>query len=453
MSTPVRLGIFGSYNASSQGDLAILAGMLTQIEEHFPAAEVTVFAFDPAFIQAALTPRYPFLRAVAARPGLPSTASERPHARPAAASPHPQATRGITRVLQTWPWMHDGALVARYNHFWRQQLRRLRSLDLLLIGGGGLLVDLYAKWPIYPLLYVLLARRARIPVMFYAVGVGPIATWRGKFYFSLALNLSQGVTVRDRRSLAQARKLLFQPEGKLQLAADPAFALRNAVQPTAHAPSSARGRRNHPQIGLTTAALYRPGNWPIADPRRYHRYVRHMADLVASLTNRLAAKVVLFATNCPQDLHTAKDILRQARPQILRGEATLFSPCTLSDISSLLSTLDLVIGTRLHSLILALVHEVPALGLAYQDKVTALYEELQMPELVFPIQPFLGTDEEAFASLLDDLLAQTQALLDHPAVYSERFAPRVHALRDAAQKSILMAANLIAKAPSKSFRA
>jgi len=439
MSAALRFGIFGSYNASSQGDLAILESILSQITARFPSAEITVFAFSPHFVQQALASRPFHVRVTAAHPSA-EHAQPRRHPRQLSTSPPPAAKKqkSVKAWFASWPLLYDAFLLFRHASFWLQLFRRLRTLDVLLIGGGGLLVDLYPTWPLYPLLYTFLARLARTPVTFYAVGMGPVRSLRGKVYFAAALNLSQGISVRDGRSFVQARRLLFHPE-KLIHAADPAFTL--AVPQLAHPKN--RKTSTHPRVGISTVALYRPGDWPTPDAARYTLYIRRMADLVTAVANTLSAKVILFSTNCPKDLHTAHDIFRLAQPFIQERKIEIFPSCALRDLSAFLPTLDLVVGTRLHSLILALLHNVPILALSYQDKVAALCEDLDASDLVFSLQDLINEDKAASRHSQQQILAKITALLNNREAYRTRATSWLEVQRKAADKNMEMVAEVL----------
>jgi len=63
MKRPLRIGIFGSYDDSSHGDLAILEGMIAQLQQAFPEARFTVFASSPMFVAQTLRGRFPSLEA------------------------------------------------------------------------------------------------------------------------------------------------------------------------------------------------------------------------------------------------------------------------------------------------------------------------------------------------------------------------------------------------------
>ncbi|NPA06651.1 MAG: hypothetical protein GXO54_04520 [Chloroflexi bacterium] len=431
-----RIGIFGSYDTASQGDLAILWGILTQIQRRFPQAQFTVFALDPSAVTQAIHGRFDAIQVVPARPGTVHSAAIRVSR--GGAKPNPSRARKLRSQLASLPWLYDVILVLRYLRFWQRLREYLRDLDLLLIGGGGLLVDLYARWPIYPLLYTWLARATNTRVMFYAVGVGPIHTTRGRWYFRWAVQHSQGITVRDRYSYEQARQILGIAPPRLVQAADPAFVLK-PVRPTP------REERNRPRIGVSTVAIYRPPTWPKADPVRYQTYIQRMATLVAQIANRYQAHVILFSTNCPQDLLAAEDIQRTARPLLQRGTLDIFPTCNLDKLfTALYPNLDLVLGTRLHSLILALIHHIPIVALAYQEKVMALGEELELQEITFPLEPLTDPNAPSSDTTQEAILAAVETVWKQRDVYHVRVRAGVQRMRQAAERSVTMLAKILA---------
>jgi len=446
MRSKVRVGIFGSYDASSQGDLAILEGILAQLVQRLPGSSATVFAFASAFIQRRLEGRFSEVEVVPGRPGhrsSPESASEAPR-QTARKGFLAWAVRKGKGVATRWSLLYDLYLLSRHWRFWVAQFRRVQSLDVLLIGGGGLVADLYPKWPIYPLLYVALARLARTPVMFYAVGVGPLRRLRGKIYFTLALNLSHKVTVRDHRSFVRARKLLLDSR-KLHQTADPAFYLSAedlAVESQAVALSFSHSQ---PRVGVSTVSLYRPGHWPVAAPELYARYTQQMALLVAEMCNTFSAEVVLFSTNCPQDILTAQDILQAALPRIQRGRAEVLSSCELPVLSRLFPTLDAVVGTRMHSLILSAVYRVPCVALAYQEKVEALCESLNMATFSFPIKRFLQQDDASAAGYRQEVLAKVRDILRRPAYHRALVETGVRGMRACLDRDFQLLLDILQK--------
>ncbi len=430
MMAPWNIGIFGSYNAVSQGDLALLEGILHQWQRAQVAVRFTVFAFDPAFVRDSLrASSWSETTVVPAHPLAP---------RPPRADAAQPATKASSEPPRRLPaWVYDSVLLTRYSAFWRQQRKRLQTLDILLIGGGGLLVDLYPRWPIYPLVYAGLARSVGVPVMFYGVGAGPINTARGRRYLTWALRLSQGVTVRDAPSLQVVRALGRVPP--VSLAADPALALPPVgpgAAPRALCPTS-------PCVGINALPLFRPGHWPIADAVRYRRYVRRMAILIADLLEQHEmATIVLLSTNCPKDWVALREIRRQL-PARLASRVTLLADCRLETLRAQMASLDLVVGTRLHTALLAAVEGTPIVGLAYQPKVAAFFEALGLAEALFPVEPLLVPSDEPFAAMRLLWRQRIAEYLSAPGALRTLLAARVAALRERAQRSVVEALTIL----------
>ncbi|GEM_PF-5464566 len=429
MKTRPHIGIFGSYDVTSKGDLAILKSILAQLKEALPQGSTfTVFATAPRAVQEVIEPEFPAARV------LPSRPSAEP---PQGSTSHPQNTSGLLgrlkRLVANTPILYDPLVLALHRRFWRQTFREIKNLDLLIIGGGGLLVDLYRRWPIYPLIFTAMAKAARTPVMFYAVGAGPIKHLRGRIYFSLAVNLSQAITVRDSRSFHVARKMLLN-KSKLHLAADPAFCL--------YQPHKTKGEGT-PQIGISAVAIFRPGDWPTPNQRLYEAYTARMAELVKALTATLPVQITFFSTNCPQDLLTAADILKKAN--LPEERASLFADCSLSGLRDFLPKMDLVIGTRLHSLILSAASGVPIIALSYQEKVETCCRDMGVADLVFPLSRLIQGEEKVFAAMVEEITEKVGAILQGGSAQRERFVELATQMCFKAKKSAQIARSLLRK--------
>ena len=108
----------------------------------------------------------------------------------------------------------------------------LRDSDLLLSGGGSLLQDTTsARSLLYYLWIARMARRAGKPVMFYAQGMGPLHRPISRLLVRLTANRAAFLTVRDEPS-AQLLKAIGVTNPRLEVTADPAFALTPAPEET-----------------------------------------------------------------------------------------------------------------------------------------------------------------------------------------------------------------------------
>jgi len=429
MRTKPHIGIFGSYDVTSKGDLAILKSILTQLQETLPQSTTfTIFATAPQAVREIVKSEFPEVRVLPSRPRAGVARSNTDHTQGSTT-----LTGKLKRVASNIPIIYDPLVLTLHPRFWLQTLREVKNLDLLIIGGGGLLVDLYPRWPIYPLLFTAMAKLAHTPVMFYAVGAGPIKHFRGKIYFTIATNLSQAITVRDTRSFRTVQKMLVNKR-KLHLAADPAFCLR---QPQKRKTKS----KEKPQIAISTVAIFRPGDWPTPNQRLYEIYTTRMAELAKTLADTLPAQITFFSTNCPQDLLTAADILKKV--PLPEEHISLLSDCSLNGVCNFLPNTDLVIGTRLHSMILSAACGVPIIALSYQEKVETCCKDMGIADLVFPLNRLILGKEDDFRATLEEIVQNAQAILQNENAERERFTELAKQMCVKAKKSAQIALSLL----------
>lgn len=309
-SRPARIGISGSYGGMNLGDEAILEGIVGQIRASVPA-EITVFSRNPTDTLA----RHAIERAVPVR----------------------------TRTR-------------------REIAPEIERLDLLVLGGGGILYDRDAETYLRE---VSVARELGVPVMLYAISAGPLTTAASIRAVATALNAVDVITVRDR--LAQR---LLEDVGvtrEIHLTADPAFLLER-VPLTEDAL-----RHEGVEIGrhLVGFSVREPGPAaPDIDPDEYYALLANAADFVIE---RYDADVVFVAmeTTDVQHSHGVVAHMRNAeRAEVLRRR---YSP---GEILDLMGHFEFVVGMRLHFLIFAALRGTPFAALPYASKVSGLLEDL-----------------------------------------------------------------------------
>jgi polysaccharide pyruvyl transferase CsaB len=245
--------------------------------------------------------------------------------------------------------------------------RILAGLDLLILGGGGILYDADADMYLRP---VFLAFEAGTPVMVYAVSAGPLADSSVRSRVRDALNRAEAITVRDRHTLQ-----LFEEIGvdrEIRLTADPAVLLE--AEPLALS-DILRTEAIDPDLRLVGFSVREPGPAaPELNVDHYHRLVANAADF---MIDRLDAEVVFFPlerrTFDVQHSHGIVSRMSHAqRATVLKGE---YTP---GQIVSLLKHFEFTVGMRLHFLILSALAGLPFIALPYATKVTGFLEELRV---------------------------------------------------------------------------
>ena len=309
-----RIGISGSYGGLNLGDEAILEGVLMRLRATVDA-EVTVFSRNAA------------------------------------------DTRARVDVDQVVP-VRD---LTR-----KEAAPEIRKLDLLVLGGGGILYDGEAETYLRE---VFLAHEAGVPVVLYAISAGPLTTATSRRAVRDALNASPTtvVTVRDRLAYRLLEDVGVTRD--IHLVADPAFLLEPAsLAAGALEAEGVRGGRD-----LVGFSVREPGPAaPDIDPDAYHALLANTADF---MVDRYDADVVFVPMERGDVRHSHAVVAHMQnadRVEVLRRR---YSP---GQILALMDRFEFVVGMRLHFLIFATLRGTPFAPLPYAAKVTGLLEDLEI---------------------------------------------------------------------------
>ncbi|MFD1322577.1 polysaccharide pyruvyl transferase family protein [Micromonospora sonneratiae] len=354
-----RIGVLGSYGGRNLGDEAILTGLLADLRARRPDAEILVF------------------------------------------SRNPEHTRSS----------HPGVLVAPWDGVSRAvSAETLARLDLLVLGGGGILYDSEAR---RYLRLVLAAQERAMPVITYAVGVGPLTEALDCSMVQDTLTAATEVTVRDEES-----KIVLEEAGvtrSVTVTADPALLL----EPEDFTVAMLREEGVPPGRRLVGISVREPGRAAEhLDVGGYHRLLAQVGDF---LVNRLDASV-LFVPMERDDIRHAHGVLSNMtaaeQGRILHGD---YRP---GQLLGLMPHFDMVVGMRLHFLIFAAMSGIPCLPLPYAGKVFDFAQQIGVPAL-------RGVEREVEGPLL----AEVDRLWDERAARITDTTRRVATLRERAENT------------------
>lgn len=243
----------------------------------------------------------------------------------------------------------------------------IRSLDLLILGGGGILFDGEATAFVRPLLA---AESAGVPTMTWAVGAGPLRNPEERLIVRTALAKAHVVSVRDTSS-----RLLLEDLGLLQdvhIVPDPAMLL----EPETFGPELLQREGIDPSARWIGMSVREQGPAaPDLDVSRYHELLANTVDYVVE---RMEANVV-FVPMERQDRQLAHGVASRVRNVervvILKGD---YSP---RQLRGLMTHMQFAIGMRLHFLIFAASAIVPFVALPYGPKVSEFAASVGMPRV------------------------------------------------------------------------
>lgn len=312
-----RVGITGSYGGLNLGDEAILQSIVAQLRRDLPAVEITVFSRD-------------------------AEDTRRRHG-----VEHSLPVRRMSRA---------------------EVVPEVERLDLLILGGGGILYDADARTYLRE---VAVANEKGVPVMLYAIGAGPLKDPAVQSVVRETLAQVRVITVRERSAQHALEEAGVHRE--MQVTADPALLLKPEPLPRGLLRQEGLDGRRRRLIGMS---VREPGvAAPDLDGRAYHALLANAADF---MVDRFDADIVLVPMERSvldtQHSHAViSQMLRAQRATVLKGEYTS------GQLLSLMGRFSFVVGMRLHFLIFAALQGVPFVALPYAGKVRGFLEDLQLP--------------------------------------------------------------------------
>jgi polysaccharide pyruvyl transferase WcaK-like protein len=197
------------------------------------------------------------------------------------------------------------------------------------------------------------------PVVGFNVGVLPPTTIPGRLLMRASLKTHDRVFARFREDLRVLEGIGL--GSRSEVSADSALLM----------PPTPRGNvsdSSSPLIGINLTPQL-AGNEGAPDREQLTAY---FGAVVRSLVGRHSARVSLIATSTP-DQPFIDDVVEESGVTVGVDRVRANE---LNDVLTAVSTCDLFLGTRMHSLLFAVLSGTPFFGIAYREKVRALTREL-----------------------------------------------------------------------------
>ncbi len=298
--------------------------------------------------------------------------AERPRADFRVATPFPDGARNLLDLpvlpmrQNMTQYLNLGSRGAIVKAIALGEVRRLReaailvrSADLLVVTGTGIFDDFGENpWnmPYALLSWTGLARLYRRPFAFLAVGAGPVVNPVSRLLFVVAARLATLVSYRDEGSL-QFMKGIGAEREDARVCPDLVFGME---RPAARAANPSAQRL---VVGVGVM-LY--GGWSAeGEGPIYEKYVECLVDVVDRLVGQ--GHAVRFLVGQPCDLPVVEEVIRRSRPA-LRTSLRLPSIVDLRGLLEAVGETDLVIATRYHNVVAALMMNRPVVSLSYAPK-------------------------------------------------------------------------------------
>lgn len=246
---------------------------------------------------------------------------------------------------------------------WPDIICAIQRSDLLIGGGGSLFQDRTSlRSLIYYSSLVFIAKLYRVPIVMYGQGIGPLRSFIGRLIAGRILSLVNVITVRDRLSIITLAELnVRRPE--IFITAEPLLLL-NQVPPETVL-SYWQGIRSNAEKRLRLGFIIQEHGFlkrkfwsQLIDCMKWDHHLeiflipadRGDLELIQSLANSMDLKC-LAIENSWEELQRA------------------------------VGGLDLVVSTRLHGLVAAVVQNIPCFGIAVDPKIEGFCMQIGIPFL------------------------------------------------------------------------
>jgi len=286
--------------------------------------------------------------------------------------------------------------------------------DLFVFGGGGLLQDLTSSWSIYYYLgLILLAKLFFKKVILLSQGVGPIRRKIIRKVTGIVLGLVDLITARDEFSKFELAKL--NGDLSVSIVPDPVFNLDGV---SFRKGIAVNGR---PVMGVSLQEGEKD--------ERFRGVVREICD---ELVREMEAKIIFIPFHKWEDLEISKDIIARGT-----NDYELFLWQEVWDLFKIYDKIDLLLGMRLHSIILACLLRKPFVAISlpkihphYDPKVEGFLE-------------LLGYEAIDMAVPAVQIVQKANEILTKRQNFLEQLSPRVAKLRENSRKNMEMVKSLL----------
>lgn len=304
---------------------------------------------------------------------------------------------------------------------WLGWLQAVIRADCFIVGGGGLVKDTTAIGGVeLALIGIPIARALGVPVVLYGVGVGVVRNPEGWEYVRRILAETEAVFVRD----ADSKRRLLAAGVPARLVLNGVDVLFGAALPPQH---DGRGE-GPPTIGLSLPDSYLR-EITINDPELGHSFLRTLVGTLNAELGPRRARLRLLGLHeddeC-RDLRVLRHVARYLGGTI-EVDAIDASQMSPADALELYEGLDLLVGMRLHAIVLAVLAGVPFVALSCDAKVVNFSNDIGMRPWCYdlfsePVTMLPGLIRRAWASRAEQLsrLRDLRIRLHRQAETSER---------------------------------
>ena len=308
-----KILIIGGYGVGNFGDELILSGIINQLYASYPMAEITVISYDP------------------------------------------NETERFHQVSAIHPY--------------QLKLGILLKTNVLIIGGGTIFrKHMTIKAQLIPFVGILMKiLNKKTMLIYYSLGIDSKTPAFAKFMLKLSGKYIDIFSVRDKKSLKLVKKM--QIKSNVYLVHDPALSLF-------YKNNDRKNTINKNKLSIGLALRYTETE----DIELNNKLINMFSQIIDWLAKEYNAEITFFPfckhkyKSYEDDTNFAKELYDKIQ---YKNKFKIFDKPLISfDIVKKFKTMDLIIGMRLHSQILAYANHIPIIGISYAEKCGSFLDSI-----------------------------------------------------------------------------
>ena len=268
---------------------------------------------------------------------------------------------------------------------WVKSFKMMKGSRMLIIPGTQVVSDYLNgpfSWPYDIFKWAIIAKLCRAKVLFLNIGVGPIYHPLSRWFIKASLKLSDYRSYRDLASKKYVEKMAHCQTCDV-VYPDLAFSLQRALLPACQSVGKQR-----PVFGIGLKDyLGQEGLRDRNNNSTYRDYLNTLGDLVAWLCERKYI-VRLIIGDVSYDSGVKQDFMELLYERgLMNSEDQIVSEpvFTVKQLLSQIATVDFLVTSRFHNLVLALMLNKPVVCLSDHRKLDSLMTEIGLTEYYLPL--------------------------------------------------------------------
>ena len=376
-----KIGLLDHIGGGNLGDEATQTALMREIKARWPESVICGFSMNPSDSEARHgMPCYAIRRKLWIFPYRNSRAEFNNKIK-AALSGH----RFLLWLLRAVNFVAISLLsdVFSESMFLAKSLRVIRTFDILIISGGGQLLESWGgpwSYPYTIFKWIVLAKLSRVECYVVNVGAGPLKSPISRYFVARALHLADYVSFRDTKSRTLAREVGY--TGKADVFPDCVYSLD--VHPFKTSRAGAVQRTDKSIVGLSPMAYCDPRRYWVQDQAVYEDFCQKFSLFGSWLSDRYSLS--LFSTDIWFDAQTIEEVDVALKNGNHTADISVLTHETIMNTEALLSqmaSMEYIVTCRFHGVIFAHLMNIPVIAISHHSKVATLMADLGLRNIAW----------------------------------------------------------------------